>query len=1204
MTPLARPNPYVGPRAFQYGETLYGRDREVMELLDLLIAERIVLLYSPSGAGKTSLIQAALIPELEQEEFRVLPVMRVSLEPPLALDSFPMANRYILSLLLSLEEALPVEQQLSLAELAGMELADYLERQQRVSGGPDTEVLIFDQFEEILTVDPTDRSAKEAFFAQVGVALRNRQRWALFAMREEYPAGLDPYLRPIPTRFSTTYRLELLGEEAARVAVQRPARQAGVDFTDVAATKLINDLRQVRIQRPGGTTEERLGLYVEPVQLQVVCRRLWETLPPDATQIREADVEKVGDVDRALSDYYAERVAAIARQTGVGERAIREWFDHHLITTQGIRGQVLQGPNESQGLDNRAIRSLVDAHLVRAEERRGATWFELAHDRLIEPVRQNNAAWFQANLSALQRQAALWEEQHRAAGLLLRGEALQEAERWATEHQEELTPTERDFLDACREARTQAERERRQARHIRWLAIGASIVSVIASLLFFWALTQRRIAIQQGRIALSRELAATAISRLRVDPELSVLLATEAMRVTPTGQAEDALRQSLPESHVHIVMHGHGRGVKSAVFSPDAQFIVTASDDATARVWEASSGQLRTILQGHTREVRSAVFSPDSHWVVTAGDTTARVWEVSTGRQIAECQVPAGFVSRAGREVHEEMSIAMFSPDGKFMVTASEIWTKQNNTVTVWETQTWQSKTPLRKHTGKISSIAFSPNGQLMVTASEDNTAWVWRIDTVSAEGTSDTSIVLRGHVGPVKSATFSPDSKFIVTAGADRRARVWIASTGRSLAELRGHTDKVMSAAFSPDGKWVITAGDMTARVWAWQSLPILHVLHRYTSSIGSIAFSLDGKKVVTAGDRTAHVWKTSTGESLLVLKEHTGPVWMAVFSPDGKFVATTSQSEASDDTARVWDVSTGSELHVLRGHTGWAGRPVFSPNSKYLVTTGQDGTARVWDVSTGNALHVLRGHTGSILRVAFSPDGQRVVTTGEERAQVWEVSSGRRLSVLGTCTEENKERGLCHSVQQGHTQPTVGASFSPSGEFVITASQDGTARVWDVSTGQNLAELRGHTGVVTSAKFSPDGKWVVTASLDNMALAWNAASGEIATELSGHADGVESAAFSPDGKFILTVSKDKTAQLWEASTGRSIALLDEVENAAFSPDGRLIATTKWDKTVQIYACEVCGSIEELLALAPTRVTRGLTKEERNRYLSEPARQ
>ena len=217
-------------------------------------------------------------------------------------------------------------------------------------------MLIFDQFEEILTVDPTDRAAKEAFFAQVGAALRDRHRWALFAMREEYPAGLDPYLRPMPTRLSTTFRLELLGEEAARLAMQQPARQAGVDFTDAAARKLVNDLRRVRVQRPEGTTEEQPGLYVEPVQLQVVCRRLWEKLPADDTQIGEEDVEAIGDVDSALAGYYAERVAAIAGETGCARAGhpgvVRPPADHRAGDPgAGVAGTM----NESQGLENRAI---------------------------------------------------------------------------------------------------------------------------------------------------------------------------------------------------------------------------------------------------------------------------------------------------------------------------------------------------------------------------------------------------------------------------------------------------------------------------------------------------------------------------------------------------------------------------------------------------------------------------------------------------------------------------------------------------------------------------------------------------------------------------------------------------------------------------------------------------------------------------------
>jgi len=182
-------NPYVGPRSFQTGEALYGRDREIRDLFGLLIAERIVLLHSPSGAGKTSLVQAALIPLLEAEEFTVLPVMRVSLEPPLATTDdgdadkssvvsrrSSVVNRYVLSALLSLEEALPPEQQTPLDELATLSLDAYLDR--HPTAGAESTVLIFDQFEEILTVDPTNLAAKAAFFAQAGRALRNLQRWA------------------------------------------------------------------------------------------------------------------------------------------------------------------------------------------------------------------------------------------------------------------------------------------------------------------------------------------------------------------------------------------------------------------------------------------------------------------------------------------------------------------------------------------------------------------------------------------------------------------------------------------------------------------------------------------------------------------------------------------------------------------------------------------------------------------------------------------------------------------------------------------------------------------------------------------------------------------------------------------------------------------------------------------------------------------
>ncbi|MGD9317803.1 MAG: pentapeptide repeat-containing protein, partial [Anaerolineae bacterium] len=402
-------NPYVGARAFQRGEHLHGRDQEVMDLLYLLVAERIVLLYSPSGAGKTSLIHAGLIPRLERRKFEVLPTMRVSLEPPPEIALPADANRYVLSLLLSLEAEVRGEQDggreidpEELVHLAGMTLTEYLDQHLQDSGA-ERAVLIFDQFEEILTADPTNLEAKHEFFRQVGDALRDQRCWALFAMREDYVAALDPYKRPVPSRLDITYRLERLSREAALTAIQEPARKCGVDFAGAAAERLVDNLRQVRVQQPDGRMAERPGPYVEPVQLQVVCRWLWEKkfspsdtpgmLSPAALQIVEGEVKAMGDVNLALAGYYGDQVTSVAATSRVREGEIRHWFENRLITEQGIRGLVLHEPERSGDLDNRAIPPLIDAYLVREVRRRGVTWYELVHDRFIKPIQESNDQW-------------------------------------------------------------------------------------------------------------------------------------------------------------------------------------------------------------------------------------------------------------------------------------------------------------------------------------------------------------------------------------------------------------------------------------------------------------------------------------------------------------------------------------------------------------------------------------------------------------------------------------------------------------------------------------------------------------------------------------------------------------------------------------------------------------------------------------------
>ena len=407
-----RPNPYVGPRAFRSGETLFGRGHETESLTSLLLAERIVLLHSQSGAGKTSLLQANLIPRLVEEGFDVLHPARVSRVPA----ETPKAKvcRYTLSTMIDWEcdhpDPRPPE------ELVHLDLEEYLAARTRAR--PDApEVLIFDQFEELLTLDATDVEAKREFCRQAGIVLKNRMRWAIIAMREEFIGALDPFLDLFPTRLAARFRLELLSPESARASISGPAERAGVRFAPEAVERLVSDLRKVRQQVDAKTVTERDGPFVEPVQLQVVCTRLWENLPGDVTLVTAERVGAVGNVDDALGDYYREAVRRAAATGGCQEGDVRRWIETSLIVNR-VRAQALQGAESAHNVSPAAVRALEDAYVVRREERRGGIWYELAHDRLVTPVLKDNARWRDESMSEIEKLAARWVEEGRPNRLL------------------------------------------------------------------------------------------------------------------------------------------------------------------------------------------------------------------------------------------------------------------------------------------------------------------------------------------------------------------------------------------------------------------------------------------------------------------------------------------------------------------------------------------------------------------------------------------------------------------------------------------------------------------------------------------------------------------------------------------------------------------------------------------------------------------
>jgi WD40 repeat protein/energy-coupling factor transporter ATP-binding protein EcfA2 len=666
------------------------------------------------------------------------------------------------------------------------------------------------------------------------------------------------------------------------------------------------------------------------------------------------------------------------------------------------------------------------------------------------------------------------------------------------------------------------------------------------------------------------------------DSGTAVLLALEAL----PDAADGISRPYVPEAELQLdsawrdlrerLDLGPNHAVYSAAFSPDGKRIVTASQDKTARVWDAETGKpIGVPLRGHEDVVYSAAFSPNGKRIVTASwDDTARIWDAETGKPIGEP------LNGHGKTVFS----ATFSPDGRRIVTAS-----RDDTARIWDAETGKPiGEPLEGHDGAVWSAAFSPDGKRIVTASQDKTARVWDAKTGKRIGEP-----LKGHEDAVYSAAFSPDGKRIVTASQDKTVRVWDAWTGKPIGEpLKGHEEAVLRAAFSPDGTHIVTASlDKTARVWdAETGKSIGEPLRGHEDGVYSAVFSPDGKRIVTASlDKTARVWDAETRKSIgEPLRGHDGFVWSAGFSPNGTRIVTAS----SDKTARVWDAESGELIgEPLKGHEDEVWSAAFSPDGKRIVTASKDETARVWDAGTGKPIdEPLRGHKGIVFSAGFSPDGKRIVTASQdETARVWDARTGEPIG----------------EPLRGHRDSVYSAAFSPDGRRIVTASQDKTARVWDAWTGKPIGEpLNGHDGPVWSAAFSPDGKRIVTASYDRTARVWDAETGKpIGEPLRGHEDAVLRAAFSSDGKRIVTASLDKTARVWDAETGKPIGEPlkgheDGVRSAAFSPDGRRIVTASMDKTARIW--EVFTT-QALVDATKAAVPRCLTPSQRKAFVLLP---
>ncbi len=1191
----------------------FGREREASDLLSLVVAHGEVLVYAQSGAGKTSLLNARLIPLLEEERFQVLPLTRVRGVIPQGLKPEEIANLYIFNTLLGW-----ADKALDPRELAQVALAGFLEG---LNAGNEREglprVILLDQFEEIFSFYPERWRDREGFFEQVREGLEaDPLLRVVFVIREDYLALLDPYAPLLPEELRTRFRLERMRREAALSAVTGPLAGTGRVFAAGVAERLVEELLKVRVETAAARPEVVTGESIEPVQLQVVCQSLWQSLPVEVIDITEAHLQSFGDVTQALTGFY-ERAIKAAQGTGVGEGDLREWFQHDLITPVDTRGTVYRGDKTTGGIPNAAVDVLENLHVVRGEWRAGARWYELTHDRLIEPIRESNRKWLAERWEAeqarkhLEVKVAEWARMGRGRGGLLDEVELLEAQRWfnildsaglgysqdvvalfeksraAIEEtiKEKESTRQRELAQARALATAEAARAEeakhavRRARRFSAVLAATLILTLMTAL---YALQQKGVAEKQARESFSRELTAAAIDELEIDPERSILLALGALDQRITPKAEDVLHRAMGASRVRLALSSHTETVSRVAYSPKGQTLATASSDGTAKVWDGKSGRevltltlgVRPRLGVDTQEVSSELARelgmPKPTGVLIKGLTAGGAGE-KAGIKPGDVIVKIG-----GTEIDTDNAftrvLAEHLPGSSVAV---ELIREKERIIVAAVLDKW----PI-----EASGIAFNHNGMRLATA-----GWhlvkLWDLasgrevlslrdtDTVNRVAFSpdgkllataganqlaklwdaDTGqeVLALKHDAAGFDLVFSPDGKQLATGPSDGKTAVWDVSSGKKLLELSGHTDPVDAIAYSPDGKRLATASrTWKARVWdASSGKEILFLPH--PAAVYDIAYSKAGFLATASEDGKVRFWDPRAGQNTITLAGHRGAVWNIAFSSSGLELATAS----ADKTAKVWGMlPQESPDDYFAAHEDQVFGIAFSPDGKQLATASVDKTAKIWDANSWEERITLSGHEAPVRGIAFSPDARRLATAShDETAKLWDTVSG----------------GLIHTLS-GHTDYVLAVSFNPDGKSLATASGDSTAKMWDLESGRVLRTLSGPEGPVMDVTFSPEGGRLATASADGTAKVWDAASGQTKLDLSGHKDDVWAVAFSPDGKRLATASRDKTAKLWDLSSGKELLTLSghtaQLWDIAFSLDGTRLATASQDGTAKVW--------------------------------------
>jgi WD40 repeat protein len=614
--------------------------------------------------------------------------------------------------------------------------------------------------------------------------------------------------------------------------------------------------------------------------------------------------------------------------------------------------------------------------------------------------------------------------------------------------------------------------------------------------------------------------------------------------------------------------------IHQAVVSPDNS-LVAITNNQGVEVYRA--GNLTLLRQWPL----SAPYNANLAWASGGANTLAIVqpgaglwvWEEGNDDLIPLLEQP-----------HQVETLA-WSPDNRWLATGD------NKDVKLWERGNWAHTITLSGHDEEILELAWSHiDNNLLASGSADNTARIWQIDP-SATIIDQPIHTLQGMGTNVERIAWSPNGDLLALGGGGI-VMWWDLATGNNLER------RINVADFT----WLPEGTDMalaTGNILEIRSLDgtLVHTLSGHTGPVLSLQWSplSPGLLLTTGRDRTMRIWNLVTQENVLTIPAQEEQLSWVSWSPYAPQIVSVSHT-----AVRVWDAESGAKLAELPPHFDARLVHWLSENS-LLTLGGADNLLRVWDTNTEQPLALLANYsTQTAVRViAFSPDNQKLAVLGNDNVvRIWDVGTGEVIQALFGHIIRGEADGI-----RTTELPVNDLAWSPDGTKLVTGGSDGTARLWDVASGQQIGRLE-HDAPVRVVSWSPDGRIIATITSDEVdglghIHVWEANSQTKIWSKGNAIVRVADLIFSPDSSKIAIGgwAGSGGTQIWDAANGDSLdwlALSDRVlyvGDLAWSFDNTSIITAAENEgTVHVWDAIVFGpAIDNFIELVQNVHRRGI---------------